>query len=354
MTQLVSSPHAHNQTSVQRTMLLVCAALLPATLYGLYLFGWPAINLFVLCLATALASEALCLKLAGRTLSTCTDGSALLTGWLIAMTLPPWAPWWIAVVGTLFAIMIGKHLYGGLGQNLFNPAMLARVGLLISFPVEMTTWVTPMPISSPAAPGFLDSLAITAGLAPIPDGLTGATPLGHVSTALTLDIAVPLSMAESYTAGDALFGTMRGSLGETSALLLLLGGLFLLYKRVIIWHIPVAMLGTVVLLAGLFNLINPDRYAPPLFHLLTGAMLLGAFFIATDMVTSPTTAGGQLLFGAGTGALIFIIRSWGAFPEAVGFAVLFMNALTPIIDRYFRPRIYGYSYRGKPLDSGKE
>lgn len=354
MTQLISSPHAHNHSSVQRTMLLVCAALLPATLYGLYLFGWPAINLFLLCLITALVSEILCLKLAGRSPNACLDGSALLTGWLIAMTLPPWAPWWIAVVGTLFAVVIGKHLYGGLGQNLFNPAMLARVGLLISFPVEMTTWVDPVPITSDAAPGFLQSLAISAGLSPIPDALTGATPLGHVSTALTINIAVPVSIAEIYSPGDAFVGTLRGSLGETSALLLLLGGLFLLYKRVISWHIPVAMLGAVFLLAAVFNLVNPDRYAPPLFHLLTGALMLGAFFIATDLVTSPTTKAGQLLFGAGAGALVFIIRSWGAFPEAVGFAVLFMNALTPIIDRYIRPRIYGYSYSGKPLNSGKE
>jgi electron transport complex protein RnfD len=354
MTQLISSPHAHNRSSVQRTMLLVCAALLPATLYGLYLFGWPAINLFVLCLVTALGSEALCLKLAGRSLTTCLDGSALLTGWLIAMTLPPWAPWWIAVVGTLFAVVIGKHLYGGLGQNLFNPAMLARVGLLISFPVEMTTWVDVTPITSAAAPGFLDALALTAGITPIPDALTGATPLGHVSTALTMNIGVPISMAESYSHGAAFFGTLRGSLGETSALLLLLGGLFLLYKRVISWQIPLAMLGTVALLAAVFNLIDPDRYAPPLFHLLTGAMMLGAFFIATDLVTSPTSASGQLLFGAGVGAVAYIIRSWGSFPEAIGFAVLFMNALTPIIDRYFRPRIYGYSYTGKPLSSGKE
>ncbi|SEG27154.1 RnfABCDGE type electron transport complex subunit D [Marinobacterium lutimaris] len=354
MNQLVSSPHAHNRSSVQHTMLLVCAALLPATLYGLYLFGWPAINLFVLCLATAIGSEAACLKLAGRSTQSCWDGSALLTGWLIAMTLPPWAPWWIAVVGTLFAVVIGKHLYGGLGQNLFNPAMLARVGLLISFPVEMTTWIDVTPITSAAAPGFIDSLAITAGITPIPDAVTGATALGHVKTALTMDVTVPDAMAESYSAGSAFFGNIRGSLGETSALLLLLGGLFLLYKRVISWHIPVSMLGTLMVLSLIFSLANPDRFEPPLFHLLTGAMMLGAFFIATDMVTSPTTSTGQLVFGAGIGAVAFIIRSWGSFPEAIGFAVLFMNAITPIIDRYFRPRIYGYTLTGKPINTGKE
>ncbi|MBR9884157.1 MAG: RnfABCDGE type electron transport complex subunit D [Oceanospirillales bacterium] len=351
MNQLISSPHAHNRSSVQRTMLLVCAALLPATLYGLYLFGWPAIYLFLLCLATAVSSEAACLKLAGRSLKPCTDGSALLTGWLIAMTLPPWAPWWIAVVGTLFAVVIGKHLYGGLGQNLFNPAMLARIGLLISFPVEMTTWVAPTPITSAAAPGVIDSLMITAGLLPIPDGITGASALGHVKTALTMSIPVTESMPQVFDTLNAFTGNMRGSLGETSALLILLGGLFLLYKRVISWHIPVSMLGTLAVLAFVFNLIHPERFEPASFHLLSGAALLGAFFIATDMVTSPTTSSGQLVFGAGVACVTFIIRSWGSFPEAVGFAVLFMNALTPIIDRYFRPRIYGYSYTGKPLKS---
>ena len=172
MTQLISSPHAHNRTSVQRTMLLVCGALLPATLFGLYLFGWPAINLFVLCLGTAIGCELLSLKLAGRSLQACKDGSALLTGWLIAMTLPPWAPWWIAVVGTAFAIMIGKHLYGGLGQNVFNPAMLARVGLLISFPVPMTTWIDVTPITSADAPSFIEGLMITFEAMLIPDAAT--------------------------------------------------------------------------------------------------------------------------------------------------------------------------------------
>jgi len=354
MDQLISSPHAHNRSSVQRTMLLVCGALLPATLYGLYLFGWPAINLWLLCLASAVGSEALSLWLAGRSLNACKDGSALLTGWLIAMTLPPWAPWWIAVVGTLFAVMIGKHLYGGLGQNLFNPAMLARIGLLISFPVEMTTWVNVTPLGSANAPGFIDSLAITFGSAPLPDSMTGATVLGHIKTALTVNVGVPESMSQIFTPASAFIGTMRGSLGETSALLILGGGLFLMWKRVISWHIPVAMLGTVAVLATLFSLVHPEGFAPAQVHLLSGAMMLGAFFIATDMVTSPTSYVGQLIFGAGVGAVAFIIRSWGSFPEAVGFAVLFMNALTPIIDRYFRPRIYGYGFSGKPLKVSKE
>ena len=195
---------------------------------------------------------------------------------------------------------------------------------------------------------------ITFEAMPIPDAATGATALGHVKTALTMDVPVTQSIPEIYNAGDYLFGSTRGSMGETSALLILLGGLFLIFKRVITWHIPVAMLGTLAVLATVFNVIHPERFEPAVFHLLTGGMMLGAFFIATDMVTSPTTKSGQLMFGAGIAVVAFIIRSWGSFPEAIGFAVLFMNALTPIIDRYFRPRIYGYGYTGKPLNSGKE
>lgn len=351
MNMMIPAPHAHNASSVAQTMWLVCFALAPATVFSLYLFGWPAINLFVICLLTAIVCEAACLQLAGKSIRTCWDGSAFLSGWLIAMTLPPWAPWWIAVVGTAFALVIGKHLYGGIGQNVFNPAMLARVGLLISFPVEMTTWVDIQPITSSAAPGFLEGLMITLGVTPIADGVTGATALGHVKTALTTGIPATESIPEIFTLNSAFLGYTRGSLGETSALLILLGGLFLLYKRVITWHIPVSMLGTVAILALLFSSINPERFEPPLFQLLSGGMMLGAFFIATDLVTSPVTKTGQLIFGAGIGFLCFTIRAWGAFPEAVGFAVLFMNALTPIIDRYFKPRVYGYSRTGKPLEA---
>ncbi|MBN1007387.1 RnfABCDGE type electron transport complex subunit D [Amphritea pacifica] len=351
---MISSPHAHDRSSVERTMYLVCFALLPATLLGFYLFGWPAINLWVLCIASALASELLCLSLAGKRMSFALDGSAILTGWIIAMTLPPWGPWWLAVTGTLFAIVIGKHLYGGLGQNLFNPAMLTRVGLLISFPLEMTTWASVNPITEASAPGFLQGLEITFLVTPLSDGLTGATALGHVKTALTAAIPSTVSVAEIFNVNDALTGFTRGSLGETSALLMLAGGIFLIWKRIIHWYIPVALIVTVAAMATLFNSIDAERYAPAVYHLLSGALMFGAFFIATDPVTSPSNVKGQLIYGMGIGLVTFIIRTWGSFPEAIGFAVLFMNAMTPIIDRYFRPRIYGYNYKGAPLKVAKE
>ena len=346
---LVASPHAHDRSSIERTMYLVCLALVPATLFGFYLFGWPAINLWFLAVVTALASEAFCLHLMGKSIARAFDGSAILTGWIIAMTLPPWAPWWIAVTGTAFAIMLGKQLYGGLGQNLFNPAMLTRVALLISFPVQMTTWANVSPITAASSPGFIDGLAITFTGLSTTDGITGATPLGYVKTALTVNTPVSTSMAEIFSIQDAFLGFTRGSLGETSALLILAGGIYLLWKKVITWHIPVSVLATIFLIAFTFNSIDPDRFEPAYMHLLSGGMMFCAFFIATDPVTSPTDDKGQILFGIGIGLVAFIIRTWGTFPEAVGFAVLFMNALTPIIDRYLRPRIYGYGLNGKPL-----
>ena len=349
-----ASPHTHGNNSVGKIMLLVWLALLPASLMGIYTFGWPAFNLLIITTVAALAAEAWSLRMAGQPIKlTLGDGSALLTGWLLAMTLPPWAPWWIAVVGALFAILVGKQVFGGIGQNLFNPAMLGRVVLLIAFPLEMTTWVAPTLITSPEAPGFIDALAITfMGSAQI-DSLSGATILGHVKTELSLGHAMETILPTVYSSGSAGIGSIRGSLGETSALLLLIGGLFLIGMRVISWHIPVAMLATLGGLAMVMNLINPDHYVGAPVHLLSGGAMLGAFFIATDPVGSPSTIRGQLIFGAGCGALIYIIRTWAGFPEGVAFAVLLMNAATPLIDHYVRPRIYGRSSNGTPLNYQK-
>ncbi len=346
-----ASPHTHGKNSVGRIMLLVWLALLPASLMGIYTFGWPTLNLLLITSAVAVAAEAWSLKMAGQPIKlTLGDGSALLTGWLLAMTLPPWAPWWIAVVGALFAIIVGKQVFGGIGQNLFNPAMLARVALLISFPLEMTTWVAPSPITSAAAPSFIDGLAITFGFITPLDTLSGATVLGHVKTELGLGHAMEAILPAIYSHESAGLGIMRGSLGETSALLLLLGGLFLLGMRVISWHIPVAMLATLGGLSTVMHLIDPQHYMDASVHLLSGGAMLGAFFIATDPVGSPSTPRGQLLYGAGTGLLIYVIRTWAGFPEGVAFGVLLMNAVTPLIDHYVRPRIYGRSRGGAPLD----
>ncbi len=347
---LVSGPHAHGAVSVSRTMVLVMLALLPATLFGVYLYGWPALNLLLITVLSALVAEGTSLRLAGKPVRPyLLDGSAALTGWLLAMTLPPWAPWWIGAAGSFFAIVVGKQVFGGLGQNLFNPAMVARVALLIAFPVEMTTFITPQPLFSSNAPGFLQGLAISLGSGVQIDMVSSASTLGHVKTELTRGISVHNALAPVYDLLTGFIGYMPGSMGETSALLILAGGIFLLFKRVITWHIPVSMIASLMLLATLFHGINPERYIGPLVHLLSGATLLGAFFIATDLVTSPVTAKGQLLFGAGCGALVFIIRSWAAYPEGMAFAVMLMNALTPLIDHYVRPRVYGRDRKGEPL-----
>jgi Na+-translocating ferredoxin:NAD+ oxidoreductase subunit D len=204
-------------------MLQVCLAMVPTTAFGIYLFGWPALFLWLLTCASAIATEALCLWAQGKPLNRLQDSSALLTGWLLALSLPPWAPWWIAVGGAAFAIAIGKQVYGGLGQNVFNPAMLARVALLISFPVQMSNWANVTPLGSALAPGFWDSLAITFGLQDIPDGFTGATMLGEVKASSSASISQMLS--EQFSLSQALVGQTRGSLGETSELLVVMGGL---------------------------------------------------------------------------------------------------------------------------------
>jgi len=346
---LLSGPFAHDRSSTERVMLHTCLALLPSTAFGLYLFGWPAINLFLLTCAAALAGEAFCLKLMGRPLRQTLDGSALLTGWLLAVSLPPWAPWWIGVGGSLFGIIVGKHLYGGLGQNLFNPAMLARVALLIAFPLQMTHWALPHPLLGADSPDLLEGLRITFGMASEADGVAGATALGGLKTGLTLGQTAIGCLDSEFSYLQAFLGFGGGSLGETSELLIVIGGLYLLALRIIHWHVPLSMLATVALLAALAHLVNPERYPGALYHLLSGGLLLGAFFIATEPVTSPVSRNGRLLFGAGCGVLVYVIRTWGNFPEAVAFAVLFMNALTPLIDRYLRPRAYGRNPRGKPL-----
>lgn len=350
------SPHTHGKLSVGSIMLTVWLAMLPASAYGVWLYGWPALNLLILTTTAALLAEAFSLRIANKPiLSGLADGSALVTAWLLAMTLPPWAPWWIAVVGGVFAIIVGKQVFGGLGQNLFNPAMLGRVALLIAFPVEMTTWISPQPLMSAASPGFIDSLGITFGGVAHIDAVSGATVLGHIKTEIGRHTPLNEALSGIYTLTHAAVGQMRGSLGETSALFIILGGVVLLVRRIITWHIPVAMLATVGVLATLMHLVDPARYADAGVHLFSGGLMLGAFFIATDPVGSPSSPRGQIVYAIGCGTLIYIIRTWAGFPEGVAFAVLLMNAATPLIDHYLRPRIYGRNRSGAPLDyqSGK-
>ncbi len=348
-----SGAHVGVKVSVSLIMWQVMLAISPATVYGLFCFGWPALNLFIITVLSAVFFEAFCLRLGGRLAKpVLMDGSAVLTGWLLAMTLPPWAPWWIGVVGSAMAIILGKQVYGGLGQNLFNPAMLARVALLISFPIEMTTWANVSPLFFSHSPGLIESWHITfVGLENL-DATTGATTLGFVKTEFSQNRLL-VDILKDYSGFLNFIGWTRGSLGETSTLLLGLGGVWLIRQGVIQWYIPVSLLLTVTVLAGFFHTLDAQHYVSPFLHLNSGALMLTAFFIATDYVTSPNTKTGQLVFGAGCGLLIFVIRTWGAYPEGAGFAVLLMNSATPLIDYYIRPRIYGRDRKGKPLEIPK-
>ncbi|MBI5438237.1 MAG: RnfABCDGE type electron transport complex subunit D [Nitrosomonadales bacterium] len=349
-----SGPFAHGYSTVQKTMFLVLLALAPATAFNLYLFGWPAILLFTVTIGACVAIEAGCLALAGKPVkATLADCSAILTGWLLAMSLPPWAPWWVGILAAIFAIALAKHAFGGLGQNVFNPAMVGRTVMLISFPVSMTIWVAPHPLFSAGAPGLLEAFAITFG-GNMPDTMSAASALGYIKTELSRGIPVTQSMGQVPDLMDMALGFRAGSLGETSALLILAGGLFLMAKRIISWHIPVSMMGSLFLIAALFHAIDPARFTSGIFHLLSGATFLGAFFIATDYVTSPVSKPGQIIFGIGVGLLTWSIRNFAGYPEGVAFAVLLMNSLTPIIDQYTRPRAFGRSRKGEPLPLEKK
>jgi RnfABCDGE-type electron transport complex D subunit len=348
MNPIAHSPHAHAPSSIAKVMFTVMLALAPATLFGFWVFGWPAFNLWAVAIVAAILGEAFVLRLQQSAVKPALmDGSGILTAWLLALSLPPYAPWWIAVVGSLFAVIVGKQIFGGLGQNVFNPAMAARVMLLISFPLEMTSWTAPA-----LNPGFVEGLRVTFMSQPI-DGMASASLLGHVKTEFTRGIGLEQALAGYYAPLDALWGMRAGSLGETTALLLLIGGLVLIARRIVTWHAPVAMLLGVALPALIFSAIDGNHYAGPLVHLLSGGVMLAAFFIVTDPVTSPNTALGQFIFGLGCGLLTWVIRTWGGYPEGVAFAVLLMNAATPLIDQFVKPRIYGRDRKGAALAAKK-
>ncbi len=345
----VAAPHTTTSNSPGRIMALVMVALAPATLYGFWLYGWPAFFLWAITIGAAMLGEGFCLRLMNRNaMPVLHDGSAILTGWLLAVSLPPWAPWWIGVFGGLFATSLGKQAFGGIGQNLFNPAMVARVALLISFPVQMTAWVAPLPMFSAGAPGPIEGLLIVLrGVPPAFDAVTSATMLGFAKTELSRGF----NLVESLQHAPALsfMGSRPGSLGETAAWLIAAGGVAMMALRIITWHIPVAMLAGIAIPAAILHAIDPARYLDMGAHVLSGGAMLGAFFIATDYVTSPNAPRGQLIFGFGCGVLTWVIRTWAGYPEGVAFAVLLMNSLTPIIDTYFKPRIYGRDRKGTPL-----
>ena len=336
---MISSPFISKPDSVSVIMLKVLLALVPAIALYVWCYGPAILVSIALASVTALATEAAMLKLRNRPIKPfLSDNSALLTAWLLALSIPPLAPWWLVVVGTAFAICIAKQLYGGLGNNPFNPAMVGYAVLIISFPLHMTHWLTPNGVGA-AALSFADQMAyIFGGNLPVGvtlDAITTATPLDTLKTQLHL--ARPIEDIMHMP----IFGTLGGKGSELVALGFLAGGLYLLASRIISWHIPVAFLGTLFITAGIFHFAAPEHYAAPLFHWASGASMLGAFFILTDPVSGPTTHKGKLIFAAGAGFLTYIIRVFGGFPDGMAFATLLMNICVPLIDLYTQPRVFG-------------
>ena len=341
---LPSSPHAQPQNSVSTVMLKVIYALIPGIFIFVIFFGWGIIINLLITLSTALATEALMLKLRKRPITPfLLDGSATVTALLLALALPTFAPWWLAFLGTGFAIIVAKHLYGGLGYNPFNPAMVGYAMLLIAFPREMTAWLPPIDnaLAQIYYLDWLDSLRFSLfNQLPIGvsyDSITMATPLDTLKTQLGLN-----NTLSEIQANYPLLGYLGGRGWEGINLAFLIGGLWLIYQRIISWHIPCAMLAGLFISAAIFSFADPDSFASPLFHLFSGATMLGAFFIATDPVTAATTPRGKLVYGAGIGILIYVIRTWGGYPDAVAFSVLLMNMAVPTIDYYTQPRVFGY------------
>ena len=346
-----SSPHLHKASSTSDVMRLVVLATLPGLAAMTFFFGWGTlINVMWACLL-AVGFEASIVKLRKRPLGFyLKDYSALVTALLLGLALPPFAPWWITLVGVFVAIVIAKHLYGGLGQNPFNPAMVAYALLLVSFPLQMTTWNAPFVMINGGESwnvlGFSDTLLLIFGgiEPPLFDSLTSATPLDvmrHRGGLTTEEVwsAIPV-LAEGIGAWHAVSAAY------------FMGGVFLIYRKVFTIHTPLAILATLAIISSLFYAIDPYEFADPFFHLTTGATMLGAFFIATDPVTSATSNRGKVVFGIGIGVLIFVIRGWGGYPDAVAFAVLLMNLSAPFIDQYTQPRSYGHTKANRGMKGG--
>ena len=314
------SPHVHGGDSIEKNMYGVLIALVPTFIFSIVFFGLGAILVTLTSVVACLVFEYVIQKYLMKQRPTIWDGSAIITGVLLAFNLPSSLPLWIVVIGALVAIGIGKMSFGGLGNNIFNPALVGRVFLLISFPVQMTTWPVPN--------GFATA-----------DAVTGATPLALVKEAVKNGQAVGDALSSAgFSTGNLILGNMGGSFGEVAAIGLLLGFAYMLIRKIISWHIPVAIFATVIVFSGILNLADPAQFAGPVFHLFTGGLMLGAIFMATDYVTSPMTHKGMLIYGVGIGLLTVIIRVFGAYPEGMSFAILIMNGFTPLINRYCKPR----------------
>ncbi len=316
------SPHAATRESVPSLMYGVIISLLPALGVSVYYFGIGMVIVTAVSVLSCILFEYLIQKFVMKVKTTHLDGSALLTGLLLAFCLPANLPLWMVMIGALVAVGIAKMTFGGLGNNIFNPALVGRVFLFISFPVAMTSWPQPG-----------QWLKYT-------DALTGATPLGVMKEGLaTKSVAEIMPELPSFL--NLFLGNTMGSAGEVAAFALLIGMIYLLYKKIITWHIPISILGTVFLFTGILWLANPDRFADPLFHMLTGGLMLGAIYMATDYVTSPMSTKGMLIYGVGIGVVTVLIRVFGAYPEGVQFAILIFNGFTPLLNKYIKPKRFG-------------
>lgn len=335
------APFLLKDTSVSQVMTQVCIALVPGIAAYAWLVGPAILVQLVIATLAALLAETAMLRIQKKPLTIfLSDGSAVVTAWLIALTFPPLAPWWLVVIGTVFAIVVAKHLYGGLGQNPFNPAMVAFAVCIVSFPALMSQWPT-VGLQLP----LLDQINVILGLAPRVDALSSATPLDAMKTALKLGEGT--QDVPALLANQDIYGNFAGRGWEWVAIGYLVGGLWMWQRKLITWHVPVSFIGAMTLLSGGLWLVNPAQFASPLFHLLSGGAMLGAFFIATDPVSGCTTPRGKLIFGAGAGLLAYIIRVFGGYPDGVAFAVLLMNLCAPVIDLLTQPRIFGMKDAGK-------
>ena len=352
-----SSPHHHNQQDTGAVMRLVIYAAIPGIIMQAVMFGYGVLLQLLLGIVTAVVTEILILewrkKNSERAFKDC---SAILAAVLLAISIPPLAPWWVIVIGTFFSIAIVKQLYGGLGYNMFNPAMAGYVMLLISFPVQMTSWLPPVALTSlnytlwdafhTVFTGYTADGYSIAQLKVTIDGATSATPLDHLKTSLT----------EGYVVSEALNDKLfNGSIAQgwgPVALAYLLGGLFLIKMKVINWHIPASMIASAFIVASVLFLFDSSTHGSPWFHLVSGSLIVGAFFIATDPVSASTTNKGRIVFGAAIGFWVIVIRTWGTYPDAIAFAVVLMNMAVPLIDYYTRPRTYGHRHKAKNMTSG--
>jgi electron transport complex protein RnfD len=337
------APYLTTSGNVQSLMLKVIYALIPGSIAMFWFFGWGVLFNLVIAISVCLLSEAAALKLRRRPLAPAlNDGSALVTACLLALALPPLAPWWLTTIASLFAIVVAKHLYGGLGFNPFNPAMVGYVVVMISFPREMTYWTMPMGVAD-GWPGFMETVSLVFGGTPLAgqsiDAITMATPIDTLKAQINLEHDI--AYVRAHRVYGELFGTVTGVGWEWVNGLYLLGGIWLIKQGVIDKRLPLSFLITLILISNFFAVVDYSSYSSALFHSFSGGTMLAAFFIITDPVSASTTPRGRIIYAAGIAAITYIIRTWGGYPDGIAFAVLLMNMTVPLLDHYTRPNTYG-------------